>query len=1108
MFPFSHSASQKKNRKFKTTRLGVEQLESRLLNAIDGIESLMAPLVAPDSVGNTQLVSSSNLRNTNAAPRVQAAPKLQTGSEVRGTSARLVVQGADDQGESKLIYTWSVISAPTGGTASFDVNGTNKAKGATASFTRAGQYQFRVVITDQAGLSTQSTLRVQVAQVPTILQAFSSQGAALTEAINVTSTSQTVVIRGTDQFGQPISRLSNLTWSSVKQPSAGKVTAMNGNAGTNLAFTNSGSYTLKATSGNASLSIQLNVIPTLSSISMQDSNKASLRSGAALQLANNKARFHAVGLDQFGIPLKTQPQFEWSFPTKPNGSNPTAQTSSNRADIQLDRVGSYVVQVSSGSIRSQVSVSQGVTLSRIELLDSSGNVLSPNALTTTTTRTQQFTIRGFDQFDQPIAALPSLTWTTTKAPTGGRATGTLVRSDATLTFTAAGIYSLKVAGGNASASFQVNVARTFSTLEAISTANAVINPRTPVTTTGTSVNLTLRGVDQFGRAFTEAPNATWSVVSGPDGNSTQFSTTRGMTTINFNRAGTYVLRAVAGNSSFTFTVQVAQRVASLSLTPGTASLDAGGRLQFRATGLDQFGNAVSNLGSVSWSATGGTISPSGMFQAGNQGGAFQVTARSGQISASVSGTIAAAGVHSALTNSALRGLVSSLHADNSISRLEMIQILRSVGTDGVVGSDELADLRLLVSSNSGFLMPAYVRELAKDVVNNNPANARFRGQSAGNLSAGSSATLLNNLVDKWFLGADLPIITGGGISYQTANGVLFSGTPSRNDARQGYLGDCYFIASVTSIADQTPAAIQNMFLDNGDGTFTVRFFGPTATDYVTVNRQLPALANGSLAYAGLGLSVSSGSTSLWVALAEKAYAQWNETGQSGRDGTNTYAGIEGGWMSNVNRQVLGYASSNYAVSTSNAAHLASQLGGGRAVTIGTKPNAANGLVGSHAYIVTGYNAGTGTFDLFNPWGNTHPGALTWSQIQANCDFYAVTDSSGTTGISTLSVRSSISETFVGNWTTVVMTPVYFESEANNTEGSGLEADSMKYEEGLESIELHSWVTPDQAPTVAIDEPGVLAANMNHDEAEEFRTSDEIANDLAFSFDHIEDLLRG
>lgn len=712
---------------------------------------------------------------------------------------------------------------------------------------------------------------------------------------------------------------------------------MNSNAGTSLSFTHSGSYTLKATSGNATVTVQLNVIPTLSSISMQDSNKASLRSGAALQLANSRTRLHAVGLDQFGIPLKTQPQLNWSFPTKPNGSNPTVQTSSNRADIQLDRVGSYVVQASSGNIRSQVNVSQGVTLSRIELVDTSGDVLTSNALTTTTTRTQQFTVRGFDQFGQPIAALPSLTWTAMKAPTGGRATGTLARSNATITFTAPGTYSLKVAGGNASTSFQVNVVRTFSTLEAINAANTSINPRVPLVTNGTSISVSLRGVDPFGRAFTEAPNANWSVVSGPNGNSTQFSTSRGITTVNFNRAATYVLRATAGNSSFTFTVAVSQRVASLSLTPGTASLDAGGRLQFQATGLDQFGNAITNLGTVAWSATGGTISSSGMFQAGSQSGAFQVTARSGQISASVSGTIASAGAHSALTNSSLRSLVSSLHADNSITRLEMIQILRSVGNDGVVGSDELTDLRLLVSSNSGFLMPAYVRELAKDVVNSNPANARFRGQTAGNLSAGSSANLLNNLIDKWFLGADLPIITGGGITYQTANGVLFSGSPSRNDARQGYLGDCYFIASVTSIADQTPAAIQNMFLDNGDGTFTVRFFGPTATDYVTV-----------------------------------------------------------------------------------------------------------------------------------------------------------------------------SETSIGNWTTVVMTPIHFEIVETNYLESYLNADTVEddtddYVESNDSMGLHSWTTPDQNQSGVL-QLRELVAEVSQDEAERVRTSDEIANDLAFSFEHIEDLL--
>ena len=1107
MFRFSNATSRNKNLKFKTTRLGVEQLEPRLMNAIDGIESLLAPLVAPANIENIQVMASNNLRNINTAPRVQASPKLQTGTEVRGTSARLIVHGSDDQGESKLTYTWSVISAPTGGSASFDMNGTNKAKGAAATFTRAGQYQLRVVITDQAGLSTQSNLSVNVAQVPTVLKRFSVQGTELTDVVNVTSSSQLVVIRGTDQFGQPISSLRNLSWTVVKQPIGGNVTASNVSSGTNLAFTGSGSYTVRATSGDASLTIQLNVVPTLSSISMQDSNKASLRNGTAIQLTSNQTRFHAVGLDQFGIPLKTQPQLEWTFPTKPNGANPLSQASSNRVDIKLDRVGAYVVQVSSGNIRSQVSVSQGVILSRIELLDANGNVVDPKSVTTTTTRTQVFTVRGFDQFGQSMAALPALTWTTTKAPTGGRASGTLVGSKATLTFTDPGTFSLTVASGKSSASFQVNVLRTLSSLEAVSATNSTINPRIPLTTNGKSISVTLRGVDQFGKAFTTAPDAAWTVVSGPSGNSTRFLTTRGITTINFNQAGIYVLRAAGGNGNFSFTVQVTQQIVKLNLTPGNASMDAGGRLQFQAAALDQFGNTVTNPGGISWTATGGTISSTGMFQAGSQSTTFRVIARSGEFSAAVTGTIAAAGAHSVLTNSALRGLVSSLYVDNSISRLEMIQILRSVGTDGVVGADELTDLRLLVSSNSNFLMPSYVRELAKDVVNSNPANAKFLGQTAGNLSVGSSATLLNNLVDKWFLGADLPLITGSGITYQTANGVLFSGTPSRNDARQGYLGDCYFLASITSIADQTAAAIQNMFLDNGDGTFTVRFFGSLAADYVTVNKRLPGLANGTLAYSGLGLSLSSTSTSLWVALAEKAYAQWNETGQSGRDGTNSYAGIEGGWMSNVNRQVLGYASSNYAVSTSSASHLASQLSGGRAVTIGTKASVSNGLVGSHAYIVTGYNSGTGTFDLFNPWGNTHPGPLTWSQIQANCDFFAVTDSSGTTGISTLSVRNSVSETSIGNWTSVLVIPVYPGLDESKVEEFTFENDAYEYEVCNNAAGLHSWVTPDQNPMFAIDEQPEMVAVANFEKTEDIRTSDEIANDLAFTFDNIEDLLR-
>ncbi len=49
---------------------------------------------------------------------------------------------------------------------------------------------------------------------------------------------------------------------------------------------------------------------------------------------------------------------------------------------------------------------------------------------------------------------------------------------------------------------------------------------------------------------------------------------------------------------------------------------------------------------------------------------------------------------------------------------------------------ELNRLRSFVSTEGGYKMPSYVRELAKDVVNSNPANLKFIGATAGNLAAG------------------------------------------------------------------------------------------------------------------------------------------------------------------------------------------------------------------------------------------------------------------------------------------------------------------------------------------------------------------------------------
>ena len=46
-------------------------------------------------------------------------------------------------------------------------------------------------------------------------------------------------------------------------------------------------------------------------------------------------------------------------------------------------------------------------------------------------------------------------------------------------------------------------------------------------------------------------------------------------------------------------------------------------------------------------------------------------------------------------------------------------------------------------------------------------------------------------------------------------------------------------------------------------------------------------------------------------LIEKAYTQWNETGNEGRDGRNAYASLGSGCMQTVNVQVLGAATATY-----------------------------------------------------------------------------------------------------------------------------------------------------------------------------------------------------
>ena len=418
---------------------------------------------------------------------------------------------------------------------------------------------------------------------------------------------------------------------------------------------------------------------------------------------------------------------------------------------------------------------------------------------------------------------------------------------------------------------------------------------TPSPVTGTTTTLSVLGTDDGGEANL---TYTWAATTLPSGASAPTFSANGtnvakQTVATFSKAGTYGFTVtIADTAGLTTTssvnVAVNQSLTSIAVSPASVTVKVGGTQQFTATAKDQFGNALATQPSFTWVATAGTITTGGLFTAPKTTGNVTVTATSGSFKSSASVNVTNSVLN--LQDQALAKLVQSLDADGSISRLDMIQILRSIGSeDGVVDAAEFGDLKTILNNAAMLKIPGYVQVLAGDVVNGNPANAYFQGQVLGNLAAGSSASQLNELVGKWFLGADHPAAyyyDQYGLyhqcQYSSVAGSLFVNGPVYTDMHQGDLGDCYLIAALGSLAKSSPAVIQNMIVDDGDNTWTVRFYANGTPDYVTVDRMLPT-ENGNLVFDDYGASPSNAGNELWIPLVEKAYAEWNETGKEGRD---------------------------------------------------------------------------------------------------------------------------------------------------------------------------------------------------------------------------------
>jgi hypothetical protein len=238
-----------------------------------------------------------------------------------------------------------------------------------------------------------------------------------------------------------------------------------------------------------------------------------------------------------------------------------------------------------------------------------------------------------------------------------------------------------------------------------------------------------------------------------------------------------------------------------------------------------------------------------------------------------------------------------------------------------------------------------------------------------------------------------PTIGIGGISYQSfAGDPLFSPAgPSPNDVVQGDSGDCYFVATLSAMAQTDPNLIQQSIVQLSDGTFLVQFQNGSTMIDEHVDAQLPAYSDGQPIFAQLGAD-----NSLWVAIMEKAFAVY-------RDGADSYANISSGWMSEVYSDFGLSSESDYAAFDSSQAEymdtIQEDLLLGQVVTAAVidVPSGAP-LIADHAYSVVSVTVVDGAVTavtLRNPWGTvgvdglTNGGYVTITAAQAYAGLYAI-----------------------------------------------------------------------------------------------------------------------
>jgi Calpain family cysteine protease len=321
-----------------------------------------------------------------------------------------------------------------------------------------------------------------------------------------------------------------------------------------------------------------------------------------------------------------------------------------------------------------------------------------------------------------------------------------------------------------------------------------------------------------------------------------------------------------------------------------------------------------------------------------------------------------------LKDAGVVGLARSKAADGQLDRSDLLSIFRDVEDGGIVDTTELTDLNTLMANTTPFSISDPVRYLSNKLVTDAYANI--------------SNTSFEASLGKWFLGtvAPTPTFNTTNFIYTRFQEPLFGNS---NSARIGSIdqrsfGDCVLLAALgatfapqsNDAGNSTSKTINDMLLDNGDNTYTVRFFTQDLkAEWVTVDNRL-ATTNGKDLF---GASKENG---LWAPIIEKACAQWREF----NEGSSTKTGWDlignGDYLSGGLQRITGRAASNYAQGWGSGDFsfnlIKDSLSTGKAILAAGVPS-INGLnlIDGHAYSVTNaYISATGEqrVTVRNPWG--------------------------------------------------------------------------------------------------------------------------------------------